>query len=260
MWAIWARRLGSFALPLTVVPIFLHRQAVLPSDGFMAAEILALACACLGLVIALGAFARLWVTGDRGWSKSVTGALLSLLCLLPFAYVGYLANRYPMVIDLSTEGVDPPPLIYGPAPRTGARNDPALISATFPNVQTRFYPLSANQVFTVASAMAATRGWDIRVQRGPDRPLGEGQINALAVTLFGWRHEVSIRVRGEVEGSTVAMRSASLIAVHDLGENGRRIEDFLLALDAEVTMLMRDTPAAEAEPGETVPIPETPPD
>ena len=38
------------------------------------------------------------------------------------------------------------------------------------------------------------------------------------------------------------MRSASMLGVHDLGENGHRIEEFLLALDTEVTVIMRDAP------------------
>jgi hypothetical protein len=40
------------------------------------------------------------------------------------------------------------------------------------------------------------------------------------------------------------MRSASLTAIHDLGSNGQRIEEFLTALDNAVTLLMRDNPAA----------------
>ena len=33
-----------------------------------------------------------------------------------------------------------------------------------------------------------------------------------------------------------------MLGVHDLGENGHRIEEFLLALDTEVTVIMRDAP------------------
>jgi hypothetical protein len=33
------------------------------------------------------------------------------------------------------------------------------------------------------------------------------------------------------------MRSASLHNLHDLGENGRRIEEFLAALDNQITLL-----------------------
>ena len=38
------------------------------------------------------------------------------------------------------------------------------------------------------------------------------------------------------------MRSASTLGIHDLGENGHRIEEYMLALDTEVTVIMRDAP------------------
>ena len=62
------------------------------------------------------------------------------------------------------------------------------------------------------------------------------------MTLLGWREEAAIRVRGVPQGSVVSMRSAALHPGHDLGENGRRIEEFLAALDQQVTLLLRDAP------------------
>jgi len=34
-WAIWARRLGGFSLPMLVVPVLLHRNQALGSDIFI---------------------------------------------------------------------------------------------------------------------------------------------------------------------------------------------------------------------------------
>jgi hypothetical protein len=54
---------------------------------------------------------------------------------------------------------------------------------------------------------------------------------------------VAIRVREDADGTSVAMRSAQLTGLpHDLGSNGLRIEDFLVALDNEVTLVMRNLP------------------
>jgi hypothetical protein len=253
-WAIWARRVGSFALPLAVIPIFMHRQRLITSTAFEATEAVAVVTAALGLILALGAFARLWVTGDRGWWKAALGALFSLIVLVPVGYGVSLALRYPVVTDVSTDPADPLPMVSA---LPGAPSDAATqaaIRAAFPNVQPRSYPLGPEQVFALAFALAQARDWEIRVRRAPQGPSDEGQINAIAMTPIGWRDEVAIRVRGAAGGSTVSMRSASLSPIHDLGANGQRIEEFLGALDNEVTLMLRDAPAAAA------PIPAPPPD
>jgi hypothetical protein len=125
------------------------------------------------------------------------------------------------------------------------------IAAAFPNVASRTYPLGPEQVFELALALATARGWEVEARLAPQGPAGEGQLNAIVVTLLGWRDEISVRVTGVPEGSTVAMRSSSQVGTHDLGENGHRIEEFLLALDTEVTVIMRDAPLnAPVEPAE----------
>jgi hypothetical protein len=90
------------------------------------------------------------------------------------------------------------------------------------------------------------RGWDVRTQRAPPTALDVGQINAIAVTLFGWRDEVAVRVTGTAQGSNIDMRSVPLSGFHDFGENGRRIEEFLLALDQKITLTLRDAPQTPA--------------
>jgi hypothetical protein len=251
-WAIWARRLGSFALPLAVIPVFLHRARLIESDVFELVEAVAVGFALLGLFLAFGAFVRLWVTGDRGWGKAMLGAVFSLVCLAPVGYGITLALRYPPVTDVSTDLADPPLLISGFRPPPAAEGA-GLVRAAFPNVLARTYPLGTDQVFALANGLVQARGWDVRVRRAPQSS-GEGQINAVAVSLLGWRDEISIRVRGTaVGGSVVSMRSASLGARYDLGSNGSRIEEFLLALDAEVTVMLRDAPAAAAPAAEPAP-------
>jgi hypothetical protein len=254
-WAIWARRIGSFALPLAVIPIFMHRSRLITSTAFEATEVVAVVTAALGLAIALGAFARLWVTGDRGWWKAALGALFSLIVLVPVGYGVSLALRYPYLTDVSTDPADPLPLVAAlprAAPEAATQQ---AIRVAFPNVQPRSYPLGPEQVFALALALAQARDWEIRVRRAPQGPLDEGQLNAIAMTPIGWRDEVAIRVRGVAGGSTVSMRSASLSAIHDLGANGQRIEEFLGALDNEVTLLLRDAPSAAG----AAPIPAPPP-
>ena len=106
-WAIWARRLGSLALPVTIVPVFLHREQMISSGDFAVTEAVAAGIAALAVFLALGAFARLWVTGDRGWGRAASGLLFGIVCLLPFAWLGYEAFRYPMTNEVTTDIVRP---------------------------------------------------------------------------------------------------------------------------------------------------------
>lgn len=254
-WAIWARRIGSLALPLAIIPVFLHRERLILSSDFAIIETVALIVAGLAMFLALGAFVRLWITGDQGWGKATAGFLLGLLCLAPFGAVAYFAARYPSTADISTDP-DKPPGIVSQLP-AHQPVDYEAVAAVFPNAQDRNYPIGAPQMFAIVAGLVDERGWEPRARREPQTPLAEGQVNAVAMTLLGWREEVAIRISGVPQGSVVAMRSAALHPGHDLGENGRRIEEFLVALDERVTLLLRDAPvtAAPAEEEETAPQP-----
>jgi hypothetical protein len=245
-WAIWARRFGSLALPLAVIPVFMHRERLITSTDFHIIEVIAMGVAALALFLALGAFARLWVTGDQGWGKATMGLFFSLLCLGPLALILALALRYPVVSDVTTDFVRPPGLVSPVETRPWTIEEQQAIEAAFPNARTRTYPIEAPQIYALAAQLVDAKGWESRARREPQTPLAEGQINAIATTLLGWRDEIAIRITGSAQGSTVAMRSTSLHNIHDLGENGRTVEDFLAALDNQITLMMRDAPLAPA--------------
>lgn len=254
-WAIWARRLGSVAVPLVVISVLLHRFRLITSDVFVVAAMAAGLVALLAVLIALIALARLWQTGDRGWGKALAGLLFGVLCLLPYAWYGSLMLRYPPVTDIATTDRGLMPLVFEPGIQ--AMPPPRMLSAdemakTFPNVETRSYPLGLVPAFGLVQAMVRDQGWDVRLLREPEPGTDLGQLNAQIMTLPGWREEVVLRVTGGLENSAVDMRSASLNATHDFGSNGTRIEQFLAALDEAVTTLLRDNPNAnqpvEADP------------
>lgn len=246
-WAIWARRIGSVAIPLVVISVLLHRLRLMTSDLFLVAAAMAGAMALLAVLVSLVALARLWQTGDRGWGKALSGLAFGLICLLPYGWYGALALRYPAVTDMATADRGLMPLIFEPG--TAAMPPPKMLSGpemavVFPNVETRTYPLGLVQTFVLAQRLVDDNGWDIRLERDPATGAAVGQINAQIVTLPGWREEVVVRVTGDLANSVVDMRSASLNALHDFGSNGRRIEAFLAALDDAVTTLLRDNPNA----------------
>jgi hypothetical protein len=104
--------------------------------------------------------------------------------------------------------------------------------------------VAVTTLYPLVDQLVAANGWDTRSRRTPLNVLSTGEINAVATTLFGWRQEVALRITGTTEGATVDMRSASLTNFHDFGENGLRIERFMLDLDNAVTLYLRDAPAA----------------
>jgi len=263
-WAIWARRLASFAVPLAVIPVVLHRQQVVTTEAFHAMEMVALAVALTALLVSIGALVRLWITGDRGWDRAFGGLLLSLICLAPFGYGVFEAGRYPRVTDVATA----PGLQFAliePPPPASPEIDRAQIEAAFPNVKTRSYPLDPPQVYGLVDKLAGDWGWDVRLRQAPATARGRGELSAVVITWLGWRDAVAVRVSPSVEGSEVDMRSASLSpTLSDLGANGQRIEQFLLAVDNAVTLALRDSalgpavsdaPATPSNPGDDVVIP-----
>lgn len=247
-------------MPLVIIAVLLHHLRLITSDLFLVAAVVAGAVALAALLTALFALGRLWQTGDQGWGKALTGLLFGVVSLLPYGWYGSLALRYPAVTDIATTDRGLMPLLFEPG--MAAMPVPRMLSkeqrmAIFPNAETRTYPLGLVPAFGVVQALVAQNGWDVRLLREPG---DVGQINAQITTLPGWREEVVIRVTGTMSESTVDMRSASLNALHDFGDNGLRVEAFMAALDDAVMVLLRDNPNAnqpeEPEP-EAVVDPET---
>ncbi len=158
----------------------------------------------------------------------------------------YEALRHPAVNEITTDFVDPLPLVSQVRIAPTSASLRAAAAAAFPNVRTRTYPIEATQMFDIVSSLVESQGWEVRTRRAPPTALDAGQINAIATTLFGWRDEVAVRVTGTPQGSTVDMRSVPLSGLNDFGANGSRVEDFLLALDARITVMLRNAPQAPA--------------
>lgn len=244
--ALWSRRFGSLALPVAILPVFMHRERLVTSSEFVTIELVALGLAGLAVLLAIIGFVRLWFTGDHGWGKAVAGLIFGLICLAPFGFYGYQAWRFPALGDASTDFVRPLALVGTQAPgalEAAARQD---FVALYPNAQTRTYPIEATEMHEIVARLVEERGWQVLVDTPPADALGTGMINAIAMTLLGFRDEVALRIEGRTTGSSVAMRSVGFAPLYDFGENGHRIEGFLAALDQQVTLLMRNAPVAPA--------------
>jgi hypothetical protein len=255
-WATAARRFAGIALPLVVVPIFFHRAGAMPTVAFELVEAVGTLLAALAVVAALVAFVRLWISGDKGWGRAVTGLVFGALCLLPAGVLAADFMRYPLTDEVTTSPLDSPPLLSG---ITVAPPDPvaaARLSALFPNLQPRNYPLAPATVFGIATAIVRDEGWQVLREDPPDDSGQGGQINVLATTLFGFREEVSIRLEPTNTGTAVAVRSVSLTALHEPGANGVRVAGFLADLDARITAAQQRPTNAQPVPA---PLPAPPP-
>lgn len=245
-WAVWARRFGALALPLAVIPVLMHRGHVITSDNFVIIELAAMALAAIAVGMAIIAFVRLWFTGDQGWSRAALAFVFGAICLVPAAAFVWLATTIPESADVATDFANPPPLVSFVESRFIGPDERARIEAAYPNARSRNYPIEAPQMFSVISTLIDSYGWDMRARRAPQGPLDGGQLNAVVTTLLGFSQEVAIRVAGGADGTTIDMRSTSLSGFPDFGENGQRVERFLLELDNQVTLMLRNAPVQPA--------------
>jgi hypothetical protein len=245
-WAVWARRFGALALPLAAIPILLHRGHLITSDNFLAVEAVAMAVAVAAVAMAIVAFVRLWFTGDQGWGRASVAFVFGVICLLPAAYFGWLAATSPTSPDVSTDFAESPALVSFVESRFIGPEERARVEAAYPNARSRTYPIEAPQMYEVVGRLIDAQGWDVRATRAPLDALDTGQYNAVVTTLLGFSQEVAVRVAGGADGATVDMRSTSLSSFPDFGENGARVEAFLLELDNQVTLMLRNAPVQPA--------------
>ena len=97
-----------------------------------------------------------------------------------------------------------------------------MIALRFPNIKTRHYPIPADQMFAVVDKLVIDRGWDVRLRHAPDGAGADGQINAIDMTLLGFRDEVSIRVSDDAEADSEFGRRYALCLADFAARAGRQ--------------------------------------
>jgi len=237
-WAIWARRAARLTIPVLIIAVVLHRIGYITSATFFVVG-------ATGLLIALFAFGaggvalvRIWISGDRGWWPAFIGVATGIIVLAPVVYSVAEGARFPVIRDVSTSFSNPPEIIGTNALGLGQGfDDPEArqqIRAAFPGAVTRTYDVTVTDLFGVVTDLIAARMWEPRTSSRPGDDFAQGQINAVATSLVGWRDEIAIVLRPVALGTELDMRSASYFGGGDLGVNGRRIENFLADLDEAI--------------------------
>jgi hypothetical protein len=269
--AQWASRFGNFSAVLLVVSGLGHRFGLVETISFFWLLGLIGALAVAALLLAGAGFFQLWTYGDRGGISAALAAVTALVVLVPFLISAWRVYEYPRLSDISTDVTEPPPLDAAVRLRTSDMNpvgpisaeDAALQNEGYPDLTGRRYPLSADRVQELAAALVLANGWNFTQPPTPPLEGGDSFIEALARTTFlALPVDVSIRVTDEGDTSYVDMRSTSRYGRHDLGDNAKRVNSFLLALDADVAGAAgMPAPAEEAPspPASEVPVPAEPP-
>jgi hypothetical protein len=255
-WATASRRFASVALPLVVLPLFVHRAGAMSTLAFEIVEALGLVLAVLAILAALVAFVRIWITGDKGWGRAVIGFIIGAACLAPAGLLAADFLRYPVADEVTTDPLNPPPLLSAIVPVPPSAAVAARLAAAFPNLKPRTYPIDPATVFSIVGGLVADDGWQVLRENEPDDGGNGGQINALTMSVFGFRDEVSIRLDPTADGTAVAVRSASLGPLHEPGAEGRRVQDFLAELDSRITAMQQGQPAGSDN---AAPVPAPPP-
>lgn len=236
----WSRRLASFAAMLFVVSGLGHRYGAVETVAFLWLLGLVGALAIAALCAAAVGFSDLWEHGARGGRDSTFGTLMALVVLAPFLVSGWRFYAYPRLTDVSTDLIAPPQLPLAARERAGAMNPivpptPSEIDLqidAYPEVTGRRYEAAPDRVLEAILAEARLRGWSVR--SAPSMPVDavELTVEAVAYSFFlGFPADVAIRLTDETATTYVDMRSVSRYARHDLGDNARRVANFLAALD-----------------------------
>lgn len=242
-WADWCVRLTVFAAVLFVYSALAFRWQYVPVTAFFWLLAIVAVLALLGVVFSVLGFNDLWQRGDRGGARSFWGLVLALIVLAPFIVSGYRAVVYPRLHDISTDVGDPPQFVAAEALRKPPMNpirpiSPAAASleeSAYPDVTGRRYEGSPDRILQAVMAVVDERGWQVTGRRGTPGQDSEIYLEAVAHTFFlAFPVDVVIRLTDEGDTTYVDMRSSSRYALHDFGDNARRIVAFMTALDTQV--------------------------
>jgi uncharacterized protein (DUF1499 family) len=239
--ATWARRLAVFFIQLLILTVILHRFFSLTTP----AAINLLAVSGLGLLVALlmAAIAlwRIWYGDYLGSGQAVSGLLVALVGLAPFAYYGALGLHLPALTDVETSPRQPIPFkdLSVRPPDANPIKTPTLSQieaqeAAYPAVHPMEIDRGANEAFALVRLAMHHLHWHV-VDSEPPGLAGKGYMQATARTLImGYTDDVAVRVTGNAQQSSLDVRSVSRYGRTDFGQNAKRIQALFDEVKADI--------------------------
>ncbi len=149
-----------------------------------------------------------------------------------------IADSLPYIHDISTDTQDPPEFVAAaklrkegdhPVTYDGAETA-AKQKEAYPDLAPLVSPAPKEKVFDAAKRAVADMGLTL-VEASPE----EGRIEAHQKSLlYGFVDDVVVRIVTTPDGSKVDVRSKSRVGRSDLGQNAKRIRNFLQELQANL--------------------------
>jgi hypothetical protein len=206
-------RLGWFGVPIALLRL-------IPAG---------LGLCALGLVVSLVAIARTPAGSGTvaAWVAVLVAVAVSVIPILGVLH----ARQVPRIHDITTDTDLPPTYVALAAARQASPNGldyggpqvAAEQKAAYPDIKTLFSKLSPDALFGRAQQVVRDSGWHL-AEASP----AEGRIEAVDTTmLYGFKDDIVILVRSDVNGSRLDMRSVSRVGHSDLGVNAARIRAFI---------------------------------
>ncbi len=241
--ALLSWRLAAFAVAVALIGVAVARGGLEP-QATLAVLGGAVAAALAAILCALAAFVLIWQSGRKGAGTAAAGFFLALLLLAYPAYLAEKVARFPRLVDLSTDLVDPPAFSLSRQALTARGGaTPTSVSVqmrrrqllAYPQVQPILLDLDAPEAYAAILKAISKSGWKIVEQTPPGGRGGLGHIDAIARSLIlSFPCDITLRIRPLVGQTRVDLRSVSRFALSDFGANQRNVEIFEAALTAEV--------------------------
>ncbi len=248
----WTSRIAVFSLVLLLTALLLHRLFGL--DTLIALNLVKAAYAGVGLslLLAVAAVAVIWHHGTQGTARVVFAVTVCLAMLAGPLALALLARDYPMINDITTDTVSPPPFDIIGKMRGPGTNQVTYPGEAFALQQRHAYPdlkpllvdRSAQEAFELVVDAVRRLKMDIVREEAPGGVAGKtGYIEAVDRTLvLGFYDDVAIRVSGGEAMSRIDIRSASRFGWSDLGANAERVRALMHEI---VARLEATVPTAE---------------
>jgi uncharacterized protein (DUF1499 family) len=216
-------------LPLAVLTV--------RSGDYWKPGLLLYAIACLGsTVLVILSIILLLLPRYASWRKGIIRRALFAVpgtaLLLSLAGGG----GSPRIHDVTTDTRDPPTFTMA-AQQRGAGANPLQIDQdviaqqqqAYPDLHTLVSPLPSDAAFSRALQVATELRWEIYHQ---DR--NAGVIEAVDTTrVMAFKDDIVIRLRSNVQGTLVDLRSVSRVGEGDIGANATRIRAFRAAFQQQ---------------------------
>ena len=240
--AIWARRCAFFSLAAVFLSVLIVRTGILEIVPALATFAGALLFAVIGILLAFGAFIVVWKDGLSGAGHAFAAIGVGAALIAYPAYLGIRAYKLPMINDITTDPIDPPRFdVLSRLRPLGTSQYAGLYAAelqhkAYPDIEPLTVSVSPKAAYDMAMAVIVRRKWRVVVDRPPQPPRRDGQIEAVArTTIMGFRDDVSLRVRANEDGARIDVRSASRYGRHDFGTNAARIRSLLDDIDTRIS-------------------------